>query len=467
MKMAKDMLREKLAKYIPPKEEWTPVDEALYGVEDIYNVPEDKAKKLRGDAIRYSFKHHYEGNKFYHEYCKDRGVGPDDIKSEEDFKKIPLIPDTFFKSYPDIEKDRGKDFLEWLEKIYTGKFPKIELNKKKPNYDDVIEAFWKEKVWLNFSTSTSGRFTFLLKDYLTYQRVEFGIGYYLVKFLVSSYLNLETLEPFTPEKRGFLITLPNPLKTFHTAKIAEGFLINAFKENEKIFLADLPVTTDLMRISLGKAKGLKEKIILAASALSQKAFVSKCIKYSKKWEEEGKKPTIFGFPFGILPIISSMDKKGIKFNFGGGTGVYTVGGWKASGGEGAISPKDFRKKLKENFGILEENCRDFYGMTELNAFPAECECHYKHIPYFIQPYVLDEEMNPLPYGEEGRFAFIDPLANSYPGFIMTGDRVKLLEHCPECSRPGPVLAPEIERIGGEPAKGCAAAMAKVISEIGE
>jgi len=33
-----------LAKYIPPKEEWTPVDEALYGVEDIYNVPEDKAK---------------------------------------------------------------------------------------------------------------------------------------------------------------------------------------------------------------------------------------------------------------------------------------------------------------------------------------------------------------------------------------------------------------------------------------
>jgi hypothetical protein len=49
-----------IGKYIPPKEEWTPVDEALYGVEDIYNVPEDKAKKLREDAIRYSFKHHYD-----------------------------------------------------------------------------------------------------------------------------------------------------------------------------------------------------------------------------------------------------------------------------------------------------------------------------------------------------------------------------------------------------------------------
>jgi len=30
--MAKDLLRGRLAKYIPPKEEWTPVDEALYGI---------------------------------------------------------------------------------------------------------------------------------------------------------------------------------------------------------------------------------------------------------------------------------------------------------------------------------------------------------------------------------------------------------------------------------------------------
>jgi len=51
-------MRERLAKYIPPKEEWTPVDEALYGIEDIYNVPDDKAKELREDAIRYSFRHH-------------------------------------------------------------------------------------------------------------------------------------------------------------------------------------------------------------------------------------------------------------------------------------------------------------------------------------------------------------------------------------------------------------------------
>ena len=103
MVMAKDLLRERLAKYIPPKDQWTPVDEALYGVDDIYNVPEKKAKRLRTNAIRYAFRHHYDNNKFYHEYCKDQKVSPDDIKTEEDFVKIPMIPDTFFKSYPSIE----------------------------------------------------------------------------------------------------------------------------------------------------------------------------------------------------------------------------------------------------------------------------------------------------------------------------------------------------------------------------
>jgi hypothetical protein len=123
--MAKDMLRERLAKFIPPREQWTPVDEALYGVDDIYNVPEEKAKKLREDAIRYSFRHHYEGNEFYHEYCNESGVTPDDIKTEEDFKLIPLVPDTFFKSYPNIEENGGKGFLDWLEKIYNRNFPKL------------------------------------------------------------------------------------------------------------------------------------------------------------------------------------------------------------------------------------------------------------------------------------------------------------------------------------------------------
>jgi Acyl-protein synthetase, LuxE len=70
--------------------------------------------------------------------------------------------------------------------------------------------------------------------------------------------------------------------------------------------------------------------------------------------------------------------------------------------------------------------------------------------------VLDSDLEPVGYGELGRFAFLDPLAYTYPGFIMSGDEVRLLEHCPACDRLGPVLDHEIGRLSSEEMRGCAA-----------
>ena len=461
--MAKDLLRGRLAKYIPPKEEWTPVDEALYGVEDIYNVPEEKAKKLREDAIRYSFRHHYEGNKFYHEYCKGRGVGPDDIKTEEDFKKIPLVPDTFFKSYPDIEEDRGKGFLEWLENIYTGELPKIELKKRKPSYDDVIEELVKKNVYLTFSSSTSGKFSFIPRDWLSFSRARFSTKDAIR--LLTPYDDLETLEPFPPKNVGVAMFMPDPSKTYlYIASLFKALINDVYKESEKVYLTDMPLTTELMSISLGRAKGIKGKIISRVMTLSRKKIMSNYIKYLKKWEKEGRTIILGGPPSTIDPLMSLMEKEGIRMRYENAV-AYTGGGWKAMGK--SLSSEEFKKKMKKCFGIPEKNIKDAYGMNEITALPMECEGYYKHIPCVLQPYALDEEMNPLPYGEHGRFAFLDPLANSYPGFIVTGDRVKLLEHCPVCDRHGPVLGPEIERMTGVEAKGCAGAMAKIIEEMPE
>jgi hypothetical protein len=72
--------------------------------------------------------------------------------------------------------------------------------------------------------------------------------------------------------------------------------------------------------------------------------------------------------------------------------------------------------------------------------------------------VLDDEFEQVGYGESGRFAFLDSAALSYPGFITTGDKVKLLEHCPVCDRPGPVLEPEVKRVVGTEMRGCAEEM---------
>jgi hypothetical protein len=65
------------------------------------------------------------------------------------------------------------------------------------------------------------------------------------------------------------------------------------------------------------------------------------------------------------------------------------------------------------------------------------------------------------------FAFIDPLPDSYPGFIITGDRVKILERCPKCQREGPVLDVEVTRMPGSEGRGCAAVMAELMQQDGE
>jgi hypothetical protein len=103
-------------------------------------------------------------------------------------------------------------------------------------------------------------------------------------------------------------------------------------------------------------------------------------------------------------------------------------------------------------------------MVEGNGFMVHCpEGHYLHIPTtYFHPMVLDEEGNSLGYGEEGRFAFLDSLALSYPGFITTGDKVKIHEQCPACGRNSPVLDPEVERVGGEEGRGCATEMRRML-----
>jgi hypothetical protein len=78
--------------------------------------------------------------------------------------------------------------------------------------------------------------------------------------------------------------------------------------------------------------------------------------------------------------------------------------------------------------------------------------------------VLDEDNQPMGYGEEGRFAFLDPVSNSYPGFIITGDRVRLYERCPACGRPGVVMDSDISRMAGAEAKGCGNLMRDLIAE---
>jgi hypothetical protein len=78
--------------------------------------------------------------------------------------------------------------------------------------------------------------------------------------------------------------------------------------------------------------------------------------------------------------------------------------------------------------------------------------------------VLDEDLEPLGFGKTGRWAFLDPVPMAYPGYIVTEDRVTLLESCPVCGRPGPVLKPPISRMAGQEEAGCSSMMKKLMEQ---
>lgn len=442
-----------LKNYAPPRELWTPPDSALFSTKMIYNVQQNEAEQLRFKAIKYAFKHHYSNSFFYNRFCKDLKVIPDDIKTDRDYKKIPLISDIIFKDHPDA----GKEFVEWLGKIFVGELPNIQTLKKRSSYDEVIDAFQLNDITLVYSSGTSGSFSFVPRDKITWNR----------QMYVCSSIFLMSPYDFSKKNSTIIWLGPNPVKTHLYIGRLTLTLTELFNNANIHFGIERKLTTKAIKLLMGTSEGgfekLKSSIIRPFILKEENKIIERVIDIIDKSEKKGNEIAIGGTPFFVEMLMSKIEKKGLRFNIEKGM-VITAGGWKAFSGF-EIPGETFRNRANKIFGIPQENCRDIYGMVECNALNASCEGHYKHIPHsIVYPMALDEDSEPVGFGEYGRYAFLDPMANSYPGFIMTGDRVKILEKCPVCNKPGPVICEDISRLSGIQDRGCGAALARMFSE---
>jgi len=442
-----------IKKYAPLKELWTPPDFALFSPSEIYNVPYKEAEELRLKAIKYAFKHHYLNSTYYNKYCKDLEVRPEDIKTEKDYKKIPLLSDIIFKDHPEA----GKDFVNWLNKIFVGKLPQIQQISKRSSYDEIINAFQMKDITLVFSSGTSGSFSFVPRDKITWNK----------QMYICS--RIFEMSPYKFRKKNSVIIWlgPNPLKTHLYIGRLTLILADLFENSNIYFGIERELTTKAIKLLMGTTKGgfekIKSSLIRPFILNEENKIMNRVIDILDKAEKKEIEIGIGGAPFFVEMLMSKIEQKGLKFDIQKGV-VLTAGGWKTFSGF-EIPGEKFRSRVNKIFGIPQENCRDIYGMVENNALHVSCEGHYKHVPHsIVYPMVLNEDSEPLGYGEYGRYAFLDPLANSYPGFIMTGDRVKILERCPVCNRPGPVICEEISRLSGIQDRGCGAALARMFSE---
>jgi len=169
--------------------------------------------------------------------------------------------------------------------------------------------------------------------------------------------------------------------------------------------------------------------------------------------------------FMLNHVLVGLNEGGRYFD-SGTKGVVQTGGVRKIQENGRISHADFREQVEHVLGVPETHCLDSHGMCEGNGLLVQCpKRHYLHTPYtYYKPLVLDGELMPMRYGECGRVAFLDAVAQSYPGFIVFEGRFRLLEHCPICDRPGPVIKLEIQRTKGEEVLCCAEELRIILTQ---
>ncbi len=437
-------MNKRLKKYFPDSNSLTPAEEGVFKPLDIFRVPKKEAEEQKYKAIKYAFKHHYENNSFYRKFCKENNVSPDDIKSVKDFSKIPLVPDQFFKTYPS-----GREFAMWLATVYTGELPSIVV-KRNDDYDDIINKFNEAGLVISYSSGTSGRHTFIPRDKRTFYDAEYTIAKAVITMVY----------PFWEyDSYGYLL-MPNPFKTNVFAGKVCGSYFDAVKDVQVAM--DRELKADIIQAAM--KNNLKGRIIRYAMQRENKKMIDRIINWLRERYKNGDKISFIGAPFILYFVMEELEKNGEYFDFGENGAIVTGGGWKIFE-DRRVSVEEFRKKVEKTLGIPPENCLDLYAMVEGNGFMIHCpEGHYLHVPStYYHAMVVDENGEEVAEGEKGRFAFLDGLAMSYPGFIISGDEVRMYEECPTCDRPTPVLEPEVKRAAGSEMRGCAEEMRRVLA----
>jgi phenylacetate-coenzyme A ligase PaaK-like adenylate-forming protein len=430
-----------------PQEQWITIDEIIYGSSSYFNYNFDEMEKRRFKAIKESLNHHYGKSQFYNQLCKEYEFAPDDVKTTKDLEKIPMLPDTFFKEYP---AEHPKEIFEWLTKIST-----VELGNYDYNGKDLMGFLrWAEgrlEGLVNHSSGTTGHYSFMFRDKVTFHRFYYAL--------------VNTLVDLCPPKNDPHFVFPGSPNTFLTIGKWIGEISKVFSEPKRHFLTEREISMSISRLmSTGHAKSLKEKMILKALKKAMIKGEEKMMTLLENLNKTGEQLYIISPPFQLYSIMLKMKERGIKLNLGESDSfLITGGGWKIFESR-KISEQEFALMVEATLGISPERYTDLYGMSEMNGGAISCEGRYKHLLPWVHPMVLDDNRGHLGYDEWGRFAFLDPVANSYPGYIITGDRVKLLERCPICDKPGPVLESDITRMAGAEAKGCANLMRGLMAE---
>jgi long-chain-fatty-acid---luciferin-component ligase len=341
-------------------------------------IMDDKKEweELQYKAIKQAFIHHYKRCKFYHDYCKMKGIKPDDINSIDDIIKIPQIPAETFRQGGIISVPASK-----LRNVGSSGSPLYTVRDTKSAIRLIAVVL---RVFINAYLPELIEFSHK-KNY---------------RELAKFWLNNVSIEAFIPPPEESLIWGVQVLRVFTP-------LLN---------MLQIPYTFHLKKFDEKKA-----------------------LDTIREHSKENKAMWFWGFPYVIEKLMSYMEEHNepsLELDPTGSNlcGFVTGGGWEALTGE-KIDKKEFGKRLKEHFGFNENLIIDFRAFGEADAVAADfCRIKIYHLWPNAKCVVRDPEtLEPCVEGEKGLMSVYNPAINCYPAFLVCEDlaRISDIQKC-EC-----------------------------------
>jgi hypothetical protein len=443
---------------------------------------EDKARDLRRRAAGINHRRYREKIPYYRKICRMSDLDVEEPGFENILSHL-MVTDDLFKSYPQSLIDT-RDFAgmtDWLSRI--GTVDPDHPDDKIENLDQWIEALAAGGMNLVFSSGTSGNMSFVprdnptwdhfLKTPLTYlpllvaeQGMIPGWKYALLKVLVKR-ISPDTFLGLADRFGRFF------LKDF------DGYFCNFSGGNQGIqlvgqeigkycgssfFLYDMNLSPAAVRAIIRGAGTPEEQHLadefLRATVLNKEENYDRMIDALQKSVGRGRRVIIFGTPYLLLEICQKLKARDIALKVRKGSGIIFGGGWKSFDGR-RIPEAELIALLSETFGIEPRYVAEGYSMTEIHGLMLRCSHNHYHVPPHFETVILDESLRPIE-GDDvtGTLGIIDPFAESYPGFLITGDCVRRVNTPCACGRSGPMIL-SIERSAGREVKGCGGIMAKI------
>lgn len=149
---------------------------------------------------------------------------------------------------------------------------------------------------------------------------------------------------------------------------------------------------------------------------------------------------IIGTHFIWYELLKKLKEDGLAVVLQPSSKAVLTGGWK--GRKKKVSNEELYELIGNSLNISKRNIREQYGNIDAYTVFLSCEYNRLHVHPWAYVSVRDKNLEEVSIGEKGIAIILTSIVTSYPAFILTSDKCKLItsydEKC-ECGRIGSTI----------------------------